>query len=136
MIPLPTPTNNLSLNMYLPTRSHSKIRIAIRSNSPRRLCHRKRLHVQHCDFPCCRERGGVKDDLEVPGYEPVLVYGVVGFGGDDVEADVVRFTVCEDWNEGGEIEVVGYEVECSVGCYWSEKNCLEVCKRRHLEWES
>ena len=60
---LPTPTNYIRLNMYLPTRRNSKISIPIRSNSPRGLRNSKRLHIKHSYIPRRRFRRRIQNDL-------------------------------------------------------------------------
>ncbi len=135
MIPLSTPTNNISLNMDLPARSYSKIRISIGSNDSSRLCHRKWLHVQHGNSSGRWQRRRVKDNLQVPRYEPILVDRMVAFGGDDIETDVVRFPICQDRNERCKIEIVCHKVKCPVRRYRSGELAQRYAREDNFEWE-
>lgn len=116
MARLPTPTNDRTLNMNLPSRLHSKVHIPIRRSSPRRRRLSKRRCIQHGDVSRGRLARRIRNDLKVPRDEPILVDDMVGFGRDDVDAEVVVVTVGEDGDERGEVDEVVWKVECAVGC--------------------
>lgn len=117
---LPTSAHDVRLDMDLPRRSDRKVDVGSTNRTGGLdLCERR--GIQYRDLPGGRFVGGIKDDLEITGDEPVLVDSVVGFRGENVQADVVRFAVGENGDEGCEVDEVRWKLKCTVGCDWSTR---------------
>ena len=82
---LPAPARDLRVDADAPRRRHRHVHVTVRADAARRARHRERLGVVFGDFARRRLPGRIRDDLQQPGYEPVLVDRVVVFGGDNVK---------------------------------------------------
>lgn len=111
---LPTPTDNICLDMHVSRCGHCGAHSSVR-RAPRSRCVREGLHLVFgylAGGPLCGL--GIGDNLQVRCKVPVLVERMVWLGGYDIHGDVVRYAVRKDWYEWGQVEVECWKVQGTV----------------------
>ena len=111
---LPTTARELRLNMYTVRSSHSDVDVPIRTHTRGVVARSKLLHLILRDFSCGRLARAIYDHLQDTGDKPILIDRVVGIDRDDVEANIVRVTICEDWYKWSEVEEIGRQVQRAI----------------------
>lgn len=111
---LPTSAHKLRFDMDTVSRGDSNVDITIRAHTRGIVARRKWLHFVFGDASRRGLARAVGDNLKKAGYEPVLVDGVVGLDGHDVETDVVWVSVRQDRHEWRQVEEVGRQVQGAI----------------------
>lgn len=114
VVHLPAPADDRGLDMDVTLRVNGDDNVAVRTNGPGRVRDRERRCVIDCHISRRRQPRGIRDHLEEPRDEPILVDHMIVFCGNDVETECVRLAVGQERDEGRQVQEVRREVESSV----------------------